>query len=419
MKILTQTARILTGLLFVFSGLVKGIDPMGTAFKFGDYFTAFRMGFLDDLALPLSILLCLVEFITGMMLLSGSMVRLASWMAALFMALFTPLTLVLALFNPVSDCGCFGDAIIMTNWQTFFKNVVITLLVVFVFIRKDDPAGTLPVRTGLNFTLVFIFLFLLFMRYNLAYLPMIDFRPYKVGTNLPEAMAIPPDAEPDKYDIRFIYEKDGVSKEFTLNDYPADDTTWKFVDQKSVLISRGYLPSIHDFTLISREGADMTDEVTGHQGDIVLMVARRLENSDRKGLVKGYDLGITLRDRGIKFYIITASTPETAGELVTGFDALFADEVMLKTVIRSDPGFVFLHNGTVMAKWSHHNLPEKEKFEGDLNSLALKFQAATKNRLVVAGAVLAILLAIALTLPFRLKTNHGNKKEKLSKSNIQ
>jgi len=130
MKNLTQAARILTGLLFVFSGFVKGIDPMGTAFKLNDYFTAFNLGFLDGMAVPLSITLCLVEFIAGMMLLSGSMIPLASWMAALFMALFTPLTLVLAIFNPVSDCGCFGDAIHLTNWQTFFKNVVITLIVV-------------------------------------------------------------------------------------------------------------------------------------------------------------------------------------------------------------------------------------------------------------------------------------------------
>lgn len=413
MKILTQTARILTGLLFVFSGFVKGIDPMGTAFKFGDYFTAFKLGFLDDLALPLAILLCLVEFITGMMLLSGSMVRLASWMAALFMALFTPLTLVLAIFNPVSDCGCFGDAIHLTNWQTFFKNVVITLLVVFVFIRRDDRTGTLSVKAGLIFTLVVSFLFLLFMRYNLTYLPIIDFRPYKVGTNLPEAMAIPPDAVPDKYDIRFIYEKDGVSREFTLNDYPADDTTWKFVDQKSVLISKGYVPPIHDFTLISSEGTDMTDNVTGHQGDVVLMVARRLEKSDREGLVKGYDLGIALREREVKFYIVTASTPGTAAGMVTGFDTLFADETMLKTVIRSDPGFILLHNGTIMAKWSHHNLPGNEKFGGDLSALALKFQVDYKNRLVVAGAILSILLAIALTLPFRLKTGPENQNETL------
>ncbi len=413
MKTLTQIARILTGLLFVFSGFVKGIDPMGTAFKLSDYFTALNMGFLDTLALPLSITLCLVEFIAGMMLLSGSMVRLASWMVALFMALFTPLTLILAIFNPVSDCGCFGDAIHLTNWETFFKNVAITLLVVFVFIKRDDPTGTLTLKAGLNFTLFFAFMFLLFMRYNLAYLPVIDFRPYKVGTNLQEAMAIPPDAEPDKYDIRFIYEKDGIQKEFTLNDYPADDTTWVFVDQKSVLISKGYVPPIHDFTLISREGVDMTDLVTGHQGDVLLMVARRLEKSHREGLVKGYDLGIALRDSETRFYIVTASTPELAAGLVTGFNALYADETTLKTVIRSDPGFVLLHNGTVAAQWSHHNLPATNEFTGDLNALALKAQTAKKNRLVMVGAILALLLAIAVTIPLRLATGLNDQKVQL------
>ncbi|MFN2312930.1 MAG: BT_3928 family protein [Bacteroidales bacterium] len=411
MKYLTQIARILAGLLFVFSGFVKGIDPMGTAFKLEDYFTAFNLEFLDPLAVPLSITLCLIEFIAGMMLLSGSMIRLASWMAALFMALFTPLTLVLAIFNPVSDCGCFGDAILLTNWETFFKNVAITLLVVFVFIRRDDRTGTLSMKAGLNFTLFFIFLFLLFMRYNLACLPMIDFRPYKVGTNLPEAMAIPHDAEPDKYDIRFIYEKDGLRKEFTLSDYPSDDTTWKFIDQKSVLISKGYEPPINDFTLMTREGADMTEAVTASQGDIVLMVARRLEKSDREGLVKGYDLGITLRESETEFYIVTATTPEKADGLVTGFNALYADETMLKTVIRSDPGFVLLHNGTVAAKWSYHNLPPKDEFTGDLNALALKTQAATKNRLIVVSALLTLLLAVALTLPLRLSAGEANQKE--------
>jgi len=326
MKHLTRTARILTGLLFIFSGFVKGIDPMGTAFKLGDYFTAFNMGFLDGLALPLALLLCLVEFVAGMMLLTGALVKPASWMAALFMALFTPLTLILAIFNPVSDCGCFGDAIILTNWQTFFKNVIITLLVVFVFIRRNDETGVMPVKAGLNFTIACVFFFLLFMRMNLTYQPPLDFRPYKVGTNIAEAMAIPEDAEPDKYDIRFIYEKDGVQQEFTLNDYPANDTTWKFVDQKSVLISRGYVPPIHDFTLVNREGVDMTEQITRYEGDIVLMVARRLEKSDRDGLMKGYDAGMELQKQGKEFYIVTATAPSEAEPLVTGFNALFADE---------------------------------------------------------------------------------------------
>jgi uncharacterized membrane protein YphA (DoxX/SURF4 family) len=409
MNTLTRIGRILTGLIFIFSGFVKGIDPMGTAFKIGDYLAAFRMGFLDDLALPISIILCLVEFVTGMMLVTGSLVKLASWMAALFMAAFTPLTLILAIFNPVSDCGCFGDAIIMTNWQTFFKNIVITLLVVFIFIRKNDNTAALSVKAGMNATLAFIFLFLLFMRYNLAYLPVIDFRPYSIGTNIPDAMSIPADAEPDKYDIKFIYEKDGVQKEFTLNDYPADDTTWKFIDQKSVLVSRGYIPPIHDFTLVNEQGIDMTDQVTGYPGYTMLMIARRLEESDKDGLIMGYDLGLALQQQGIMFNILTATLPGEAGALLTGFDALFADEITLKTVIRSNPGFVLLHNGTIMAKWSYHNLPAKEKFTSDPCTVALKAQTARNSHQVILIAILTVILAIAATLPFTLKNNNENK----------
>ena len=411
MSTLTRIGRILTGLLFIFSGFVKGIDPMGTAFKIGDYLTAFRMEFLDDLALPISIILCLVEFVTGMMLVTGSLVKLASWMAALFMAVFTPLTLILAFFNPVSDCGCFGDAIIMTNWQTFFKNVVITLLVVFVFIRRNDNIGNLSVKAGMNATLTFIFLFLLFMRYNLACLPVIDFRPYSVGTNIPEAMSIPADAEPDKYDINFIYEKDGVQKEFTLNDYPSEDTTWKFVDQKSVLISRGYIPPIHDFTLVDEYGVDMTDQVTGYPGYTMLMVARRLEDADRDGLIMGYDLGLALQQQGVRFNIITATSPGETGEMLTGFDSFFADEITLKTVIRSNPGFVLLHNGTILAKWSYHNLPGKDKFTGDPETIALKTLTAKNTRLVVLIAVLTVILAVVATMPLWLKNSNENKEK--------
>ncbi len=409
MKLLIQIARILTGLVFAFSGFVKGIDPMGTAFKLGDYFSAFRFGFLDDFTLPLSLLLCVVEFVTGMMLLSGALLKPASWMAAIFMAIFTPLTLILAIWNPVSDCGCFGDAIMLTNWQTFFKNVIIIIPVVFVFITRNDETGVMPVKAGLNFTLAFIFLFLLFMRINLAYLPVIDFRPYSIGTNIAEGMAVPNDAVPDKYDIRFIYEKDGVQQEFTLENYPADDTLWKFIDQKSVLISKGYEPPIHGFTLMTEQGVDMTEQVTRQNGDVMLMVARRLDESDRDGLMKGYSLGIELQKRGTDFHILTATSPAEAGPLVTGFSTLYADEITLKTIIRSDPGFVLLHNGTVAAKWSYHNLPDPEKFmDGDLNALALRSRIVAENRLIAICAVMSVLLAVALTLPFRMKKTIEN-----------
>jgi uncharacterized membrane protein YphA (DoxX/SURF4 family) len=414
MKILTQISRILTGLLFVFSGFVKGIDPMGTAFKLGDYLIAFRMSFLDDLALPLSITLCLFEFVTGMMLLTGSFVRTASWMAALFMALFTPLSLILALFNPVSDCGCFGDAIHLTNWQTFIKNIIITLIVVFVFIRRNDSRDALSVKAGWSATLTCIILFLLFMWYNLVYLPLVDFRPFSIGTSIPEGMSVPADAPADNYDIKFIYEKDGVQKEFSLNDYPADDTAWKFIDQKSVLVSRGYVPPIHDFTLVNDQGVDITEQVTQYQGWIMLLITRRFDKSDMDGMTKGFDLGLSLQRQGAEFYIVTATPFEQIRVQVAGFKTLFADEITLKTIIRSDPGFVLLHNGTVMAKWSYRSLPAREKFSGDLNSLSLGTCSGRNNILVYVTAILAVSLIIGLTLPFR--SSDGQKRMNMSKT---
>mgnify|MGYP002399372952 CR=1 FL=1 len=403
MRLLTRIARITTGLIFIFSGFVKGIDPLGTAFKLGDYFSAFKIGFLDDLALPLSIILCTVEFVAGVMLVTGAGTRIASWAVALFMAVFTPVTLILALFNPVSDCGCFGDAIHLSNWQTFFKNLILTLIVVFVFIRRRDRTMTLSPLKALLTGISSMLLFLFFTWYNLTYLPVIDFRPFKPGANLPESMAIPPDAPSARYDVRFIYEKGGLEKEFTLKNYPAGDTTWKFVDQKSVIITEGYTPPIHDFSLVTRGGMDMTGEILGDRGFTLLMVARKLGESNTEGLAKGFNLGLAAQRQDVGFYVVTSTTDDEAAIMTAGFETLFADETTLKTVIRSNPGFVLLHNGTVMAKWSHKGLPKPEKFTHDLNTLAIKTQVQKVTILIVICSLLMLAVIYLITQPFRQK----------------
>lgn len=401
MEKLTRITRIATGIVFVFSGLVKGIDPLGTAYKLGDYFSAFKIGFLDDLTLPLSILLCTVEFLAGLLLISGAFTRLASWTVALFMALFTPLTLVLAITNPVSDCGCFGDAIHLTNWQTFFKNIILTLMVVFVFIRRDDRTRTMNHRSSVVATASYLVLFLLFVWYNLSYLPLIDFRPYSTGTNIPEAMALPADAPADKYDIRFIYEKEGVQKEFTLSDYPANDTSWHFVDQKSVLISQGYRPPVHDFYLVTDDGVDMTEDILNDPGYTILMIARKLDKANPKGINRGLNLGLAAQRQNTGFFVVTASPSPEARIAAAGFNHLFADETTLKTVIRANPGFLLLHNGTVMAKWSHRDIPDKEELNGDLTALSFT-QIIHRNTMLTVMCLLFVLSVIyILTLPFR------------------
>jgi len=257
------------------------------------------------------------------------------------------------------------------------------------------------VKTSLSY----IIIFLLFILYNLAYLPVIDFRPYKPGTNLTEAMAIPPGAPSDKYDIRFIYEKDGVQKEFTLNDYPADDTTWKFIDQKSILISAGYIPPVHDFSLATDDGTDMTPLILGEQGFTVLMIARKLDKANEKYLMKGIDLGAMLEQTGTGFYIVTSSPASEAASCTRGLKTLFADETTLKTVIRANPGFVLLNKGTVMAMWSGRDLPEADKFTSDLNSLAIENHANKNKILVIFILILLVMFSFSVTSVLRRTDN--------------
>ncbi len=400
MKLLTKISRLLVGFVFIFSGFVKGIDPMGSAYKLNDYFSAFHIEFLDRFALPFSILLCTTEFVAGMMLISGSGTKVASWIVTMFMALFTPLTFVLALTNPVSDCGCFGDAIRLTNWETFFKNIFILVFIVILFIRRNDKTACMKTRNGLIASVLFILIFLLFTGSNLKYLPLFDFRPYKIGTNLPEAMAIPPNAPSDKYDIRFVYEKDGVEKEFTLSDYPANDTTWKFIDQKSVLVSKGYTPPVHDFSLSTKEGTDLTEKITGYSGYTLLMITRKIEDAKLKDIIKGLKAGTSAKENNISFYIVTASENIQAEALSADSQVLLCDETTIKTMIRANPGFILLHNGTVTAMWSVATLPSYDQFT-DPGKLETDNHRKNSERQVVIITIFGILIILSLIQTLR------------------
>jgi len=225
MKIVSQISRIIVGLVFIFSGAVKAIDPLGSAYKFHDYFLAFNMAWLDWLSLPLSILLCTIEFAAGFSVITGVRQKTGIVIIILLMAVFTPLTFVLALTNPVSDCGCFGDAVHLTNWQTFWKNVLLVILAVIVFIRRKEITNVFRSSTEWIITGSVAIIFILFSLGNLRYLPVIDFLPYKTGVKIADQMVIPEGAEPDKYITTFIYEKNGEQREFNLDDYPAEDTS--------------------------------------------------------------------------------------------------------------------------------------------------------------------------------------------------
>src|SRR5674476_165817 len=213
MKILRIVSRIIIGLVFVFSGVVKAIDPLGTAYKFHDYFQAFNLGFLYRLCLPLAILMFTAEFISGFSILSGLKFKTGLWGVIILMAIFTPVTFVLALTNPVSDCGCFGDAIHLTNWQTFGKNIVLVIFLLILYKERDQIKKIQKEKIEWPVISVVCVLVILFSLANLRYLPVIDFLPYKKGVKIADKMIVPEGVPVDKYITSFVYEKNGVKKE--------------------------------------------------------------------------------------------------------------------------------------------------------------------------------------------------------------
>jgi hypothetical protein len=362
MRILRIISRIILGLVFIFSGIVKAIDPLGTAYKFHDYFHAFSLGFLNNLSLPLAILLCAAEFISGFSVITGMKLKQGLWGTFILLAIFTPVTFILALTNPVSDCGCFGDAVHLTNWQTFGKNIILFCFWGIAFSGRNKTEKTFADKTQWSFISAAAFFFIVFCFLNLRYLPVIDFLPYKKNVRIADKMNIPEGAPADQYQTTFIYEKDGTKKEFGLNDYPANDSTWKFVDQKSVLLKKGYVPPIHDFQITSMNGENLTEKILIGKGYSLLMISKKLTEARPKNLTGGFDLGSYCSERGISFYILTSSGTEEVNGYHYGLVFCTADETTLKTMMRANPGYILIKDGIIIDKWSWANVPDQEWF---------------------------------------------------------
>ncbi len=358
LNILLLILRLIFGCVFVFSGFVKAIDPLGSTYKIQDYLIAFG-GFFEyflPLALPAAILLSTLELVTGLNMLFNIRFKLTTWLGLLFMLVMTPLTLYIAVKNPVSDCGCFGDALVISNNATFIKNLFLLAIIIVLFVMRNRVKPVFMPKLEWLIVLLFFVAGILISVYNYRHLPMIDFRPYKVGVNLPEAMSVPEGYPQDKYEITFIYEKEGEQKEFTLDNYPKNDSTWTFVDQKSVLISKGYEPPVHDFSIEDENLDDITEEVLEYEGYTYLVIIYDINAANKKALLNVQKLyERTLLSGDTKFYALTASSDKDIEALRqrTGITYPFytSDPTTLKTIIRSNPGIVLIKNGTIEAKW--------------------------------------------------------------------
>jgi len=362
MRWIVQIARIIVGLLFIFSGLIKLNDPMGFAFKLQDYFdpNVLNLGFLVPYALTLAVIIVIFEVLIGIMLLLGVARRFTLWSLILMILFFTFLTFYSAYFNKVTDCGCFGDAISLTPWQSFYKDLILLFLIVILYVGRVYIQPILNKRVRAFIVFLSFVLSLSITYYVLDNLPIIDFRPYKIGANIQEGMEYPEDAEEPVYNYHWWFEVNGEEQVITTQgNYP--DVDGKFLRVDTELVSLGYEPPILDFT-IEKDGVDYTEQFL-NTPKLVMVVAYDLDIAREKndvGMRKLSDMAKKARLQGYEVIAVSASTEQKANsvkeEFDLPFDFYFCDETALKTIVRSVPGILVLHNGTIVDKQHWRNM---------------------------------------------------------------
>ena len=399
-----NVCRFVLAATFIFSGYVKAIDPLGTLYKLKDYAAAMSLnGLLPDWALVgVAIALGALEFALGVFMLFAVRRHVVSRITLAFMAAMTVLTLWIFVADPVKDCGCFGDALKLTNGETLLKNIVLSACAALVAWRPVDMARFISrsnqwiVR---YYTVAYIVITSVYCLYTL---PIFDFRPYHVGMNIKQGMEIPEGAEQPEFESTFLLKKNGETREFTLDNYP--DSTWEYVDTRTVQTKKGYEPPIHDFALTSCDtGEDITEQVLTKKGYTFLLVSPRLAVADDSNFGDIDQIYEYAEENGIDFYCVTASANDEIERWrdLTGAEYQFcnADETTLKTMIRSNPGLMLLKDGTIIGKWSHNALPQTDDLTAPLQQLTIgkaQNDSTTERLLIVLLTFFMPLSALAL-----------------------
>ncbi len=368
---LVNLCRLMLALVFILSGYVKAVDPLGTLYKINDYLAAWSIpGILPDwILLAVAVAMSAVEFTFGISLLFAIQRRLTSKLVTVIMVAMTAVTIWLYATDGVKDCGCFGDAIVLTNGQTLVKNVILLACSVIISIWPMSMPRLISRSNQwivVNYTVVFVLLTSLISLYGL---PRFDFRPYHVGANIRQGMEIPVGAEAPEFETTFTLRKGNVTREFTLDNYP--DSTWTFVDSKTVQTKKGYEPPIHDFSITRNDtGDDITDEVLDNKGYTFLLISPNLETADDSNFGDIDQISEYAHAHNIPFYCLTASGDKAIARWkdITGADYPFCttDGTTLKTIIRSNPGLVLIKDATIIRKWSHNRLPDMTTVSGRL-----------------------------------------------------
>ena len=364
MKYLVHFSRIFVGILFIISGLIKLNDPIGFSYKLDEYFSqaVFNLPFLVPFTLALALFLVILEVVLGVMLLVGFKVKFTVWSLLLLILSFTFLTFYSAYFNVVKDCGCFGDALKLTPWQSFTKDIVLLIFILILYFGQRHIKTLFNQKFAAVVSLLSLLASCFLGYYVINHLPVIDFRAFAVGKNISKGMEYPAGAQKSVYEMIFVYKVNGVNKEFTdkdLMNIPAGAT---FVERKDKLIKEGYVPPIHDFTLELND-SDYASEILA-EPKVIFIVMYDLKKTNPDGLLKLASFHEKAKSKGYKVIALSASDKNSIEkvkkEYKLTFDFYFCDGTTLKTIERSNPSIVVLNKGTIMQK-AHYNDIEKIK----------------------------------------------------------
>jgi len=367
MKFIRNLSRLLVGIVFIFSGLVKGVDPLGTAYRIDDYLIASGLECAMPLALCLSISLCALEFILGISMLFNAWIKKTSFLLFPLMIFFTILTFVDAIWEPVPDCGCFGDAIKLTNWETFYKNIVLILLTAIIFFQRKKFKP--PRLRGYGFAVLIVFIvgFVSFSMYNYNHLPLMDFREWKVGNDMN-----PEGGGETKIYLQFRNLETGEEKEYLSPNYPWNDslwmTKWEFVDQR---VDDSEVIKTHELIIEDKDGVVRTDDFINNPEYQFLVIAYDLDKVDPSSFKAINDLYSSADTEGYSMIVITSTLPEYVEEFrrEVGADQhlefFFGDDTVLKTMVRANPGLILMKDGIVLAKWHYNDIPGYEAIKAE------------------------------------------------------
>jgi uncharacterized membrane protein YphA (DoxX/SURF4 family) len=361
-KSVLMVVRIAVGMLFIYSGFVKGVDPLGTQYRIEDYFYAFNLTWAVPIALPLSVLLNAFEFSLGIFLVFNLRMQLVSWLAFLLMLFFTITTLNDALFSPVPDCGCFGDALIISNWQTFYKNIVIFAFVMILFLRRKSLKNKHSVGFQFSFMLISFLIFAIFEIYTIRHQPIIDFRPWKVGNRL-----IPENPKPAVYYLKYKNSKLNEEKEYLSSELPWQDSIfkadWVFVSTREVNPDAGLYRT---FPMMDTIGNDLSNTLASSERPVFLMVVYDITIANKASLDLFAPIFELCKKNGWEFYMLNSNLPEDLSKVVSqnklpDYPVLNSDDTALKAAIRANPGLIIIQNGIVKHKFNYRDIPEVDE----------------------------------------------------------